>query len=686
MLAGGAACVTGAVPPSLAMPDAGNKENLGSWTAPSLDELEGSVPGFDFVSLIACGGMAAVYEGWQRSLDRRVALKILPPALHDSAAFTALFESEARALGRLSHPGVVSVIDFGRTTRGWYFIAMEFVDGVPLHHWVAGRSFPEKKRAMVALLRAVAACHEAGIVHADLKPNNVFVLADGSVKVMDFGLASRRDAAPTADAPRFGTPPYTAPESYAADATPDPRSDVFSLGKILLEVFGGPAALTLPTDEALDELDPRLAALVRPMLSAALSTRESSAAACAQRLDALELKPSASAGGSTAPGRPPLRPTAGPVARRRAPRQNTAALAVLVAVGIGAVLYFRGGHGSADPPSADPSAPSAASPIVGNVESLPDLRLAQGQPKPPPADEPRPSADEPLFDLSGIPGARMPANTPPTAPQPPAPLESATPLVEPPPVAAPEDPVEAELRAKLVAAVERRLKDATVPAERAAWTRELERLAASRDVPDTTPPGTPDALAKLWEIYRSELAKRRAPVAATAATETSAAAGGKVRLTFLWGCDDWATLFVNGAKIEASVDTDGGSQIQNIYRAEAEVAEGDVVAFSLKNVGRERWFGAVSMVDTRVIFAVDSRWELHDGEASPDWLRGGAAKWNSPRRVAQRDVSQSWLKRFSARTGLTPGGIFMCWGEDPAACHVRRVINSFDINAAAGRK
>ena len=128
--------------------------------------------------------------------------------------------------------------DFGRTAAGSAYIVMELVSGESLRIGDAAGRLAEKLPVAVRVIEGVAYFHRQGVVHADLKPDNVMVEADGHVRILDFGLATRIRATSEVEAPRFGSPPYTAPEAYRADARPDPRSDVYSLGQTLCELFG----------------------------------------------------------------------------------------------------------------------------------------------------------------------------------------------------------------------------------------------------------------------------------------------------------------------------------------------------------------------------------------------------------------------------------------------------------------
>jgi len=188
------------------------------------------------------GGMGVVYTAYDPALDRRVALKVLPAIEeHRRAHFEQRLQREAQALARLAHPNVVAVYDVGVAEQS-VFVAMQLVDGVSADEWLeSGERAPREIIAMlVAAGRGLAAAHDAGIVHRDVKPSNVLIDAKGGVCVGDFGLARAADEAPepaddtslldvqlTRAGAVMGTPPYMAPEQHRGEPA-TPRSDQFS--------------------------------------------------------------------------------------------------------------------------------------------------------------------------------------------------------------------------------------------------------------------------------------------------------------------------------------------------------------------------------------------------------------------------------------------------------------------------
>jgi serine/threonine-protein kinase len=193
-------------------------------------------------AFIAHGGMASVYLATDTRLDRRVAVKVLHAHLSSDSETVARFEREARAAARLSHPDVVAVYDQG-TDNGRAFLVMEFVPGANLRQVVRDRgrlSTGEAIAVMDHVLAALAAAHAAGLVHRDVKPENVLVTADGRVKVADFGLARAVSGSTvtTTGSVLMGTAAYLAPEQFE-HGTADERSDVYSAGVVFFELLTG---------------------------------------------------------------------------------------------------------------------------------------------------------------------------------------------------------------------------------------------------------------------------------------------------------------------------------------------------------------------------------------------------------------------------------------------------------------
>ncbi|MFJ1790487.1 Stk1 family PASTA domain-containing Ser/Thr kinase [Kitasatospora griseola] len=196
---------------------------------------------------IAVGGMSTVYRGTDTRLDRAVALKVMHPSLAGDAEFTARFIREAKAVARLAHPNVVNVLDQGADPRA-VFMAMEYVPGRTLRDLLRDRGALSVRAALDVLepvLAALGAAHRAGLVHRDVKPENVLITDNGLVKVADFGLvrimgaADSSTTAATEAGQLLGTVSYLAPEQISQNAPTDQRVDVYAAGILLYEMLTG---------------------------------------------------------------------------------------------------------------------------------------------------------------------------------------------------------------------------------------------------------------------------------------------------------------------------------------------------------------------------------------------------------------------------------------------------------------
>ena len=195
---------------------------------------------YEILERIGTGGMAVVYKTRDHRLNRLVAVKILKPELAQDEDFRRRFNAESQAVAQLSHPNIVSVYDVSRGGDTEY-IVMELIDGITLKQYMEKRgqlNWRESLHFITQIMRGLSHAHSRGIVHRDIKPQNVMVLRDGSVKVADFGIACLENSAQTLTQEALGSVHYISPEQARGERT-DARSDIYSSGVVMYEMLTG---------------------------------------------------------------------------------------------------------------------------------------------------------------------------------------------------------------------------------------------------------------------------------------------------------------------------------------------------------------------------------------------------------------------------------------------------------------
>jgi serine/threonine-protein kinase len=248
--------------------------------------------GYALIERLGQGGMGEVWKARRQSDGLIVAIKVLSAELAKDHSLLFRFEKEVAALATLDHPGIVKLVghDFQRRPP---FFAMELCDGETLRERMSNAAFAIADRLTVfsELCRVLAHAHERGVIHRDLKPDNVLFDAKGHLKLIDFGLATLINGDPrfqlTQTAMTMGTVDYMPPEQRTDARSVDARGDVWSLGIILYELLAGtlPVGHFKPLTERMPGLDPRLDQLVRATLVADREARLQSAAEMARQID-----------------------------------------------------------------------------------------------------------------------------------------------------------------------------------------------------------------------------------------------------------------------------------------------------------------------------------------------------------------------------------------------------------------
>jgi serine/threonine-protein kinase len=214
---------------------AGTKE-----TKPAVHQI----PGYKILGRLGAGAMAVVYKGTQLSLNRPVAIKVLPKRFTENPEYVERFYKEGRAAGKLNHNNIVQAYDVGEA-GGYHYFVMEYVEGKTLYDdLTAGRIFSEEEALdiVIQVAHALVHAHSHGLIHRDVKPKNIMINKEGVVKLADMGLARETtdiEAAQTEAGKAYGTPYYIAPEQIRGEVDIDGRADIYGLGATFYHIVTG---------------------------------------------------------------------------------------------------------------------------------------------------------------------------------------------------------------------------------------------------------------------------------------------------------------------------------------------------------------------------------------------------------------------------------------------------------------
>ena len=264
------------------------------------------IPGYRVQGKIGAGAMAAVFKAKQLSLDRWVAIKVLPRKLAANKQFIERFYAEGRAAAQLNHPNLVQAIDVGQAGE-FHFFVMEFVEGKTVHDLITeNKRFSEAEALDIAIMVADALrhAHDKGLIHRDVKPKNIILMPNGIAKLADLGLARAVDDREAAEAEKgraFGTPYYISPEQIRGEVNVGPQADIYSLGATLYHMVTGgvPFNGKNPTEvmqkhlkEPLnppDHVNPKLSAFISEVIEMMMAkSRKQRYKSCAELLTDLQ--------------------------------------------------------------------------------------------------------------------------------------------------------------------------------------------------------------------------------------------------------------------------------------------------------------------------------------------------------------------------------------------------------------
>jgi eukaryotic-like serine/threonine-protein kinase len=257
---------------------------------PQMDEQGAmqQIPGYQILSKLGAGAMATVYKARQLSLDRIVAIKVLPKRMSENREFVDRFYKEGKAAARLNHPNIVGAVDVGEA-NGFHYFVMEYVEGQTVYDKLEhGERYEEKEalKLVIQTCKALAHAHKAGFIHRDVKPKNIMITKNGDAKLADMGLAretSDVEAAEKELGKAYGTPYYISPEQIRGEPDVDGRADVYSLGATFYHMVTGRVPFDAATPSAVmhkhlkeelippDHLNPNLSAGVGEIIEVAMA-------------------------------------------------------------------------------------------------------------------------------------------------------------------------------------------------------------------------------------------------------------------------------------------------------------------------------------------------------------------------------------------------------------------------------
>ncbi len=376
------------------------------WQPPTPEHLQEMLPTYEILSILGQGGMGAVYKGRQKSLDRIVAIKILPPeAAEDDMQFVERFKNEARTMAKMNHPAIVHVYDFGETSEGQLYIVMEFIDGTDVAKMIQSQGkLPEDYSLSITahVCDALQYAHTHGVVHRDIKPANILINMEGQVKVADFGLAKATDPKElglTKTNMAMGTPDFVSPEALMPGVPLDGRADLYAVGVMLYNMLTGTiprGAFRMPSTTL--QTDARFDKIILKAMEMDRELRYQTAIDLRRDLDVILTAPQVKSGGAAqaavpqqslpqkpvgkSPGAPQQRkeaapsakPASQPAAKMIAPAKKSNAgmiygIAAAVIVAVAAFIFASGGKKAVT--AARPAEPAKTQPQPAPTKTSP---------------------------------------------------------------------------------------------------------------------------------------------------------------------------------------------------------------------------------------------------------------------------------------------------------------------------